>query len=65
MTLLEELRKEYTVATLEELEQDYLSYKDCHPGVLQALYDLFPNDDLEIWPDYGAHGIPVWSKTIC
>ena len=45
-----------------ELKQDYLKDKACHPGVIQALYDIFISQkkQLEIWPDFGEFRIPIW-----
>lgn len=49
--------------TPEELEKDYLKDKYCHPGVVQAVYDMFTRHGktVKIWSDYGQFRIPVWS----
>jgi len=51
--------------TDDELLKDYIGKNGvgCHPGVIQAVYDIFVanNKHIDIWLDNGAHRIPVWS----
>lgn len=53
--------------TPEQLNQDWLVVPNlnrnhgCHPGVIQAVYEVF-GCCVDIIPDSGPHGIPIWVK---